>query len=72
MSIKEATHKHCKITGLYRYASEKRAEATIYNFVADLFTEVDFWDKYRNKWEHSYSVVRDDLIELTEAEKETL
>ena len=71
MSIKEATHKHCKITGFYR-ATFKKKSSFIKTFLTEGVTVCDFWDKYRYRWEPSYSVDRSDLIELTEAEKEAL
>ena len=71
MSIKLATHKHFKITGLYRHSLNK-SERSVKSWIDRQLTEVDFWDKYRNKWEQSYSVERADLIELTAEEKAAL
>ena len=71
MSIKLATHKHFKITGLYRVTFKKKS-SFIKTLLTDGVTCCDFWDKYRNKWEPSYSVERADLIELTAEEKAAL
>ena len=71
MSIKLATHSHKRISGLYREAEEKDI-SFIKGFFTSVISEVDFWDKYRNKWEPSYSVERADLIELTAEEKAAL
>ena len=71
MSIKLATHSHKRINGLYREAEEKGI-SFIKGFFTSVISEVDFWDKYRNKWETSYSVERADLIELTAEEKAAL
>ena len=71
MSIKLATHKHYRITGLYRH-SKSKSEIAVKSWIDRQLTEVDFWDKYRNKWEQSYSVERADLVELTDEEKAAL
>jgi hypothetical protein len=73
MSIKLSTHKHEKITGLYKHSSEElKDKRPIEYWLDDVISEVDFWDKYRDRWEPSYSVKRIDLIELTEEEKANL
>ena len=62
MSIKLATHKHFRITGLYRHSMKWTPWQT----------GVEFYCESTNKWLKSSATFRADLIELTAEEKAAL
>jgi hypothetical protein len=70
LGIRLATHKHYKISGLYRIRERTLGMPSIsLRIVRDC---VDFWDKPSESWMQSNATKQTDLIELTAAEKVSL